>query len=104
MAIKHLSGRMAGETDIVCRHIYGHQDSARGLGKEHSAMLEASYSMNSEEIQEGEDFEVISDHGTKHQPRPLSLAVRNNYRMRPNCDQDKLGGKGWEHRAGTTGH
>jgi hypothetical protein len=84
LAIKHVTGQMAEETDIVCRHIYGHQDSNKGRGNQQVPVGDETASEDGELSGEEDDIEGVEDNKrTRQQQRPLSLEARINIE----CDQ-----------------
>ena len=79
LVIKHVAGQMAESTDIVCGHIYGHQDSAKGRGSRQTVTGDESASKDGEESRGEDDIGEVEDEvGTRQQQRPLSLEARIN--------------------------
>ena len=77
LAIKHVSKQLAESTEIVCKHIYGHQDSKSRI----QPHTEVSDGMESDESErESDELSLYdSEEGDRRQkPLPLSLEAKIN--------------------------
>lgn len=78
LAIKHVSKQLADTTTVMCRHIYGHQDSAQGRAQKQAVDALESDSDESKMESDEEDLQHLTVREERQKPTPLSLEARIN--------------------------
>ena len=77
LAIKHVSNQLKGSTEVICKHIYGHQDS-RGEVQKHAELTGGTDSERSEIASDEESLQDPKEYDKRRTPLPLSLEARIN--------------------------
>ena len=62
LAIKHVSKQLAGTTEVICKHVYGHQDSSQGRVQKHAESVNDIDSEDSEQESEEESLQYSDTH------------------------------------------
>jgi hypothetical protein len=78
LAIKHVSKQLAGNTEIVCKHIYGHQDSSQSWIQTHTEITDGTESEKSERESDEISLQTSDEEDRRHTPLPLSLEAKIN--------------------------
>ena len=78
LAIKHVSKQLAESTEVVCKHIYGHQDSSQERVQKHAEIIDDTASERSE-IESDEECSLHPEaHDRRQKPPSLSLEAKIN--------------------------